>query len=51
MSKTMSQVMSKSRILLVGHGSRNEAGNQEIREFSQQWQQKNLRNGISISVL
>lgn len=25
-------------ILLVGHGSRNQAGNDEIREFQQQWQ-------------
>jgi len=44
----MNKSMNKSRILLVGHGSRNEAGNQEIREFSQQWQQKNAQWDIDL---
>lgn len=32
----------KTTILLVGHGSRNQAGNLEIEQFHEQWQARNL---------
>ena len=37
-----------STILLVGHGSRNIAGNQEIEQFTQQWRESNPRWNIEL---
>jgi len=37
-----------STILLVGHGSRNSAGNQEIEQFTQQWRESNPQWNIEL---
>lgn len=38
----------REKILLVGHGSRNEAGNREIEAFAKQWQEQNSQWKIDL---